>query len=429
MQSGLALVWCAVAAAGAGVPVSAFADPVQQTIFSFTIGAEGGRPRSGLILDQQGALYGTTSAGGNTAACFRVPGCGVVFKMTPPQGGQTTAAETVLYTFDGGADGSAPYAGLVMDALGALYGATSQGGVNGYGVVFKLTPPPAGTGTWSHTTLFSFSGGIDGGTPLGTLAFDKAGALYGTAQTGGAYGKGVVFRLTPPKGNETAWHQTVLHQFRGMADGGGPVVGVTIDDAGVLYGSTPLFGKHGFGVAISLTPPKSGGSRWTKSVLHSFTNGPDGSYPQSAFILDKAGGLIGATSNMGAGATGVGLVFRLHRSAGASGRWQYRALFDFNGFLSTGANPVGNLAIDSTGAIYGTTVAGGPGQMGVLYKLVRPPSGTGPWTESEPAHFFSDGINGAQPLGGVVVDAAGRLFGTTYVGGKYFYGAMFQVTQ
>ncbi len=426
---GSALAVCTLAGASATVPVEAFADPLQRTIFNFTNGAQGGRPRSGLIQDAQGALYGTTTMGGNTGACFRTPGCGAVFKMTPPADGQSVATETVLYAFQGAADGSVPYAGLLMDPSGALYGATSQGGANGYGVVFKLTAPAGGQGTWTETTLFSFSGGVDGGSPLGTLVRDKAGALYGTTQLGGVSGQGVVFQLAPPTGDETTWHETVLYHFRGKADGGGPIVGLAIDQAGGLYGSTPGFGKYGFGVAFSLTPPPKGSKQWTKAILHSFTNAEDGSYPQSPFIVARNGALIGATSNMGTNAAGLGVVFALMPPAAGAHNWGYKVVFDFNSFLSSVAHPIGSLAMDHAGAIYGTSVAGGPGQMGVLYKLTPPTNRTDPWIESEPAHFFSDGINGAQPLGGVVVDPAGRLFGTTYVGGKYFYGAMFEVTQ
>ena len=415
-------------ACAAMVPGVGFAAPSQQTIFSFTIGVEGGKPRAGLILDKAGALYGTTSAGGNDGVCFRVPGCGIVFKITPPAQGQTEAVQTVLYTFSGGADGSAPYAGLLMDGAGVLYGATSQGGANGYGVVFMLTPPAPGQTAWTETTLFSFSGGKDGASPLGTLVQDAAGALYGTTLAGGAGGLGVVFRLTPPR-QGSVWRETVLHAFRGKADGGAPVAGLAIDKAGVLYGSTPGYGRHGFGVAFSLTPPAQGGRDWTQTILHAFTNDSDGSYPQAPFTMDKQGALIGSTSNSGPNAAGLGVVFKLAPPVGGQGKWREHVLFDFSSFLSSAANPVGQLAVDKAGAIYGTSVAGGAGQMGVLFKLVRPAGGVGAWTESEPDFFSGNGNDGAQPLGGVAVDAAGNLFGTTYVGGKYFYGAVFEVTQ
>ena len=408
---------------------TASAAPSQQTIFNFTNGAEGGKPQSSLIMDKSGALYGTTTIGGNDSACFRVPGCGVVFKMTPPQPGQTSATETVLDSFGGGADGSAPVAGLLMDSSGALYGTTSQGGAGGYGVVFKLTPPAPGQTAWTETTLYSFTGGHDGGTPLGPLAQDFTGALYGTTEFGGTHGLGVVFRLQPPKGHGTVWRETVVHQFRGQADGGAPVAGVAIDAAGTLYGSTPGYGAHGFGVAFSLTRPLHEGDKWTLAVLHAFTNGNDGSYPRGTFIMDKHGWLYGTTSNMGPNATGLGVVFRLVQRRGTESTRREEVLFDFNGFQSTAAHPVGALARDASGALYGTSPTGGAGQMGVLFKLTAPSGGHGLWTESEPDQFFGNGNDGAQPMGGVVVDRNGTLFGTTYVGGKYFYGAMFEVTQ
>ncbi len=417
------------AALGAAIPASAFAATSAQTIFSFGIGPQGAKPRSGLILDHAGALYGTTSAGGNTSDCFRVPGCGVIFQMIPPPPGQTTATENVLYAFTGGADGSAPYGGLVMDAAGALYGTTSQGGANGYGVVFKLTPPAQGAASWTETTLFSFGNGPEGATPLGALALDSAGTLYGTTAAGGASGFGVVFRLKPPRGSSTPWRETVLHHFRGRNDGGAPVAGLAIDSAGTLYGSTPGYGAHGFGVAFSLSPPAAGKKVWTENILHAFRNGGDGSYPQGSFIIGQAGALYGTTSNSGTNATGLGVVFKLQPPHGKKAGWHESVLFNFESLESSAAHPMGPLAMDNAGALYGTSVAGGAGQMGVLYKLTPPASGGGLWTESEPEQFYGNGFDGAQPMGGVAVDPAGRLFGTTYVGGTNFYGAVFEVTQ
>ncbi len=402
---------------GAAIPLGAVAAPSAQTIFSFGVGPEGAKPRSSLIMDQAGALYGTTSAGGNTSDCFRVPGCGVVFQMTPPPAGQTTATQTVLYTFTGGADGSAPYGGLLMDSNGALYGTTSQGGANGYGVVFKLTPPAQGATAWTETTLFGFANGRDGATPVGALVQDSAGALYGTTMAGGASGFGVIFRLAPPRGKATDWHETVLHTFRGRSDGGAPVAGLAIDGVGTLYGSTPGYGAHGFGVAFSLSAPAAGKKAWKETVLHAFKNGRDGSYPQGSFILDQAGALYGTTSNSGTNAAGLGVVFKLIPPREGKPGWHERVLFDFESFDSSAAHPTGPLAMDSAGALYGTSVAGGAGQMGVLYKLT-PAKGAGLWTESELEEFNGNGFDGAQPTGGVVVDPTGTLYGTTYLGGK-----------
>jgi uncharacterized repeat protein (TIGR03803 family) len=419
-------IWpAAVLVAAFGVGAPGIAAAAQATIYSFTIGADGGHPRSGLIMDGTGALYGTTAAGGNRTVCFQAPGCGVVFRLVPPTG-QSAAVETAIYTFSGGSDGTTPVGGLLMDKAGSLYGTTSQGGAGGYGVVFKLTPPGSGDGAWTETTLFSFAGGKDGGTPLGSLVADASGALYGTTQNGGAGGFGVVFRLTP--GKNGSWTDRVLHHFRGSRDGGAPVAGLVMDEAGTLYGSTPGYGMYDFGVAFALSPIDAGAKRWKETVLHAFTNGGDGSYPMGSFLLAKDGGLFGTTSNMGTNAAGVGTVFKLTRPDSGKTRWHAHVLFDFNGFLSTASHPVGQLAIDRAGALYGTSVAGGNGQMGVLFKLENT-AGDGPWTESEPDMFYGNGSDGAQPMGGVTVDKAGTLFGTTYIGGAYRYGAVFEVTQ
>jgi len=416
-------------ALAAAIPAAAIAAPTAQTIFSFGVGPQGAYPRSGLIIDKAGALYGTTSAGGNTSDCFQVPGCGVVFKMVAPVAGQSTATQTVLYSFTGGADGSAPYGGLLMASKGGLYGTTSQGGANGYGVVFKLLPPAKGATIWTEKTLFSFANGPDGATPLGALVQDSAGTLYGTTQAGGTSGLGVIFQLTPPKTKGANWQETVLHQFSGQKDGGTPVAGLAIDSAGTLYGSTPAYGAFGFGVAFSLSKPAIGKTTWTQTILHAFTNGKDGSYPQGSFIIDQAGELCGTTSNSGTNATGLGVVFKLIPPGAGKTGWRERVLFNFDSLLSSVAHPAGALAIDSTGALYGTSPAGGAGQMGVLYKLTPPVRGTGAWTESELEQFESNGSDGAQPTGGVAVNRVGTLFGTTYIGGTNFYGAVFEVTQ
>jgi uncharacterized repeat protein (TIGR03803 family) len=242
------------AALGAAIPVGALAAPSAETIFSFDVGPQGANPRSGLIMDRAGALYGTTSAGGNTSDCYWVPGCGVVFQMVPPAAGQTTATQTVLYTFTGGSDGSAPYGGLLMDSTGALYGTTSQGGAKGYGVVFKLTPPAKGTTTWTETTLFSFGNVRDGATPLGALAMDRAGALYGTSVAGGAGQMGVLYKLTPPAKGVSPWTETELEQFYGNGyDGAQPLGGVVVDRLGTLFGTTYVGGASFYGAVFEVT--------------------------------------------------------------------------------------------------------------------------------------------------------------------------------
>ena len=244
-------------------------------------------PRNGLIADSAGNLYGTTSGGG---ASYK----GVVFKLAPD------GTETVLHSFPGfPSDGNSPYAGLIADSAGNLYGTTlSRDSVSHAGVVFKLAPN--GTAGWTETVLHSFTGfPTDGALPYAGLIADSAGNLYGATTGGGASGQGVVFKLAPD-GTET-----VLHAFTGGSDGAYPGVGPLIaDSAGNLYGTTQVGGASGQGVVFKLAPNGTGG--WTESVLYSFTGGSDGGQPfYGSLIADGAGNLYGTTVGGGASGAGV----------------------------------------------------------------------------------------------------------------------------
>ena len=201
----------------------------------------------------------------------------------------------MIYNFPGGSDGGTPYAGLIFDQSGNLYGTTQEGGGVacrfGCGVVFQLTPQS--NGSWTESVLHSFTGGSDGGDPLAGLIFNAKGNLYGTTAYGGHTGKfcncGVVFELTPNGGN---WNETVLNKFKGRGQGALPAAGVTFDAAGNLYGTTVVAGAYNSGVVFELTPNSSG---WTESVLHAFENHPGG-HPQAGVVFDAAGNLYGTTS-------------------------------------------------------------------------------------------------------------------------------------
>jgi uncharacterized repeat protein (TIGR03803 family) len=178
---------------GSAGPVFQLAPPVGGGTPWSLVEIFAGGGNDGFIFDKSGALYGAASFGGESSNCPY--GCGTVFKLTPPTGGGTQWNETVLYGFQGGSDGSSPNGGLIMDSTGALYGTTAAGGTSNNGTVFKLTPPPGGGTPWIHTVLYSFQGGSDGSGPNGWLIRDWKGALYGTTSGGGTYGYGTVFRL------------------------------------------------------------------------------------------------------------------------------------------------------------------------------------------------------------------------------------------
>ncbi len=222
--------------------------------------ADGDYPTAGLIFDAAGNLYGTTYAGG----AYGAYGPGTVFELTPAAGGGWT--EKVLHSFDNDCtDGASPYASLIFDAAGNLYGTTSRRRLlpacdagEGCGTVFELTPTAGGG--WTEKVLHSFGNGTDGANPDCDLIFDAAGNLYGTTIYGGTYSYGTVFELTPAGGGN--WTEKVLHNFnRNGTDGICPYAGLIFDAAGNLYGTTSLGGTFGVGTVFELTPKRAGAGR------------------------------------------------------------------------------------------------------------------------------------------------------------------------
>ncbi len=303
-----------------------------KVLYTFTGGTDGALPYAGLIRDSQGNLYGTTENGGNSAC---QGGCGVVFKV------DTSGNETVLYSFTGGADGWAPLAGLIRDAQGNLYGTTFAGGHisgcggSGCGVVFKLDT--AG----QETALYSFKGGADGATPYAGLIRDAQGNLYGTAG-GGHSGNGVVFKVSQ------AGKETVLYSFcpegRPCKDGAVPLAGLIWDSKGNLYGTTQVGGKSRDGVVFELSPARK------ETVLHSFTGGNDGVYPEAGVIRDTQGNLYGTT--WAGGAHDGGTVFELSPTG------KETVLYSFTG-AADGRLPTAGVIRDAQGNLYGTTSRAG----------------------------------------------------------------------
>lgn len=392
----------------------------ENVLYSFT-GSSGDPklPYAGLVFDKAGNLYGTTEFGGTSNQ-------GSVFEVIPNSNGQWT--ESVLYSFTGNADGGQPSGGLIFDAAGNLYGTTDFGGstncAQGCGTTFKLSP---GSGGWKETVLYSFTGGADGREPASRLIFDSAGNLYGTTLLGGNVGTtcssgcGAVFELTPASGG--TWKESVLYAFSGAPDGAQPYDGLIFDSAGNLYGTASAGGASANGVIFKLTP--TSGGTWTESVLHSFTGGYGGyggKYPYGDLIVDAAGNLYG-TAYQGGAPQGYGVVFELLTSRG---KWTEKVIHVFGNTPS--ANPVAGLVMDATGNLYGTTMLGANqtscgGGCGTLFKLV--PSSSG-WTYRV-VHSFGLGTDGFHPSGDLILDAAGNLYGTTQAGGANGAGMVFQI--
>ena len=326
-------------------------------LHNFTGGADGGNPYSGLTMDGGGNLYGTTFGGGS--------GNGTVYKMTHRNGSWTLAT---LYQFAGGNDGSSPYAGVTFGPNGSLYGTTTVGGSHGDGTVFNLTPASHicshTSCSWTETVLHTFQGGADGANPDGGVSFDQAGNLYGTTTVGGdhcANGCGTVYELSP---SGSGWRGGVIYDFSNLnGDGATPVSGVILDNAGNLYGTTLNGGDFSYGAAYELTY-SPGLLEWTESFVHSFGDN-DFSFPYAGLIFDPLGNLYGAAPT--ATNDGGGGVFELMPSDGS---WTYSPVYQLGG-AGTSCGPRASLVMDSEGSLYGTTYCDGAYGQGSVFKLTH----------------------------------------------------------
>jgi uncharacterized repeat protein (TIGR03803 family) len=322
--------------------------------FNYTSGI-GSNPRAGLVRDSAGNLYGTTWQGGSY-------GAGTVFKLTPPAAGQTAWTETILVNFDS-THGAYPWAGLVRDSAGNLYGTTNGGGAYGSGTVFKVAPPAAGQTAWTRTTLVNFNN-MNGAYPTAAgLVRDSAGNLYGTTNRGGAYGYGTVFKVAPPAAGQTGWKHITLVNFNGT-NGANPQADLVRNSAGNLYGTTYYGGAYSSGTVFKLTPPAAGQTSWTRTTLVNF-NATNGAYPAADLVLDSTGHLYGTTT--AGGAYSYGTVFKLTPPAAGQTSWKRATLVTFNG--ANGASPRANLVLDSAGNLYGTAYMGGSYDEGTAFKI------------------------------------------------------------
>ncbi len=308
----------------------------ETVLYSFSSrGLDGNFPRAGLVMDLAGNLFGTTSAGGSS-------GLGVVFKVN------SSGQESVLHSFSGyPSDGASPYAGLILDSAGNLYGTTTSGGTFNFGTVFEVDT--AG----KEMVLYSFHGYPDGASPFGGLARDDQGNLYGTTFYGGSYercggfGCGTVFKL------DTTGKEKVLHSFTSY-DGNWPYAGLVLDASGFLYGTAQEGGAHSSGTVFKLN------TSGNFTLFFNFTGGAGGGRPFAGLALDDAGNLYGTTSR--GGTTDSGVVFEL------STAHKETILHSFTG-LTDGAYPFAEVKVDEAGNLYGTTEGGDPWRAGTVFKL------------------------------------------------------------
>lgn len=399
------------------------------SIYSFTGGSDGAFPQGRLVLSSStGVLYGATYSGGTY-------GWGTVYQLTPGTGGVWT--QKVLYNFTGGNDGANPPAGLVLGPNTVLYGTTYQGGSTGYGTVFQVAP--IGGGVWKQTTLYTFKGGSDGANPQGSLTRSTSGVLYGTTYNGGTQGLGTVFSLTPGTGG--AWTERVLHSFQGGTDGANPQATLALSSQAVLYGTTYAGGTAGWGTVFSLIP--GAGGVWTEKILYSFTGQADGGGPAAGVTLAPTTGVLYGTTFWGGNVVsgcplagyinGCGVVYQVVPSAG--GNWTQSVLYTFAGPPADGAHPYQNLTLTSAGKLWGTGFSGGSSLnicftasyvgCGNAFLLAPPATQGGAWTYNKMHNFIGNDGGGPE---GVILNSTGAAFGATYVGGLAGgYGAVYQI--
>lgn len=311
--------------------------------------------------------------------------------------------ETVLYNFTStGKAGIFPNLTLAFDRAGNIYGTTST-------AVFELTPKSGGG--WTERTLHVFRGIPDGSAPAGGVVLDTAGNIYGLTIGGGRGNGGTAYELVRSATGQYA--EKILHHF-GLGQDGHTIFGTPIlDAAGNLYGTTQLGGTTNVGTVFELIPTTAG--PWTEKILHSFALGGDGTNPMVGVIFDPAGNLYGTTGDGGANSGGT--VYRLSPQAG--GNWTETILYSFP-FISqssSSSEPDGSLLLDQAGNIYGATIYGGSDNVGVVYKLS--PQADGSWSETILHSFNANGTDGFNAFTGLIFDTAGNLYGATMSGGVH----------
>jgi uncharacterized repeat protein (TIGR03803 family) len=439
------LCFAAMLFAHAGAPYALAQDTV---LYSFN-NTTGNVPFVGVTLDKNGNVYGTTAVGGNLSICLN-NGCGVAYEIVHNSDGTWT--NRTLYTFVGGpSDGAFPDGTLTFDSRGHIFGTTYYGGngpcdqgeFSGCGTVFELVHNP--TGGWSESVIYHFQGGTDGAWPASNVILDAQGNLYGTTSFGGIStpcvtftaptGCGTVFELSP--NGSGGWTESVLYSFKGGMDGVNPYAGVTFNGAGTLFGTT---GGGGFscgqylqgsecGTVFKLRQTPTG---WVKSTPYRFKGGTDGFEPDGSLVVDASGNLFGATYFGGLSSIvfGNGTVFEL--TPNGSGGWTESVLYRFTGLLD-GGYPSAGVVLDAAGNVYGIAFAGGTSGQdaggGTAFKLT--PTSTG-WSETTLASFQTQN-GGELSYGGATLDSSGNLYGTMTHGGTSTYpcpdgcGVVFEV--
>lgn len=374
-------------------------------------GSDGNQPISGLTVDRAGNLYGTAYEGGINN-CPDGYGCGTVFKLSRHG---TEWIFAVLYRFTGITDGWAPAAPVTVAPDGSIYGTTALGGGNGCGgigcgTVFRLQPPPTICPTvscpWTKTTLHQFTFGADGAYPEGALILDHAGNIYGTATNSeDQNARGTAWELSPSAGG---WLFNVIHEFTAADGAGWPTGGLIFDRNGNLWGGGGFGGLQNCadpqlpnycGSIFELTPSGSG---WRENTAFGFTASTGGN-PTGTLALDSSGNVYGTLDENGE--RGNGGVFEFTPPNGP-----LSVLFAGSGTNGNSFGPTGGVIIDRFGDVYAADPYTGANNFGFVFEL-KPLNGS--WTLTD-LHDFTGGNDGVYPYGPLVLDSNGNIYGANY---------------
>jgi uncharacterized repeat protein (TIGR03803 family) len=383
--------------------------PTLTTLVSFN-DDDGAFPEGGLIADSQGNLFGATESGGANDD-------GVVFEITKTAAGYASTP-TTLASFNG-ANGESPFAGLIADANGDLFGTTTDGGANDDGSVFEIVKTAGGYAS-TPTTLVSFNGG-NGETPFAGLIADANGDLFGATDSGGANDDGTVFEIVKtPTGYASA--PTTLVSFNGT-NGETPIGTLISDSNGDLFGTTQEGGANHDGAVFEIVKT-AGGYASTPTTLVSF-NGTNGAFPDSGLIADAHGDLFGTTLESLANHDAT--VFEIVKTAGGYASAP-TTLVTFNG--TNGLSPQGSLIADAHGDLFGTATGldpttNDPLTDGTVFEIKKTAGG---YARTPTILVSFNGTNGETPNGRLIADANGDLFGATASGGSGGGGTVFEIT-
>lgn len=401
-------------------------------IYNFKAGTDGGDSQAGLVIGADGAMYGTTEAGGTS-------GQGTVFQLKPSSG--NAWSENVLCSFSG-SSGAYPKSSLVIGPDGTLYGTTKGGGNEG-GVVFQLQRSTSGGDVWVESVLYAFPEfRTQFSTPNG-LTMGPSGVLFTTTegQALESSRQGGLVALTPPSAPDGTWQTSYLYMFPVFGSNLGlfPYAAPTYN-AGAVFGATVWGGNDacfsvGCGVVYELTPPTPGPGAWTETSLHVFAGFPnDGASPAAPLTPGAEGVLYGTTQYggsgncVGEGFQGCGTIFELMPPADPGGAWTETVIYSFStNSKDDGAFPIAGVVVGTHGQLFGTTSGGGTSGRGTVFQLSPPTTVGGAWTEQILHSFSGSNGDGATPAGGVVLSSTGVLYGTTSAGGTAGKGLVFSI--